>query len=336
MNFDLYTELVRESQNGDEVAFEQLYLASYPSLCKLALSILKHDEDANDAVQEAYYRIYTNLDKLENPLLYLSWAKRITCNVCLRMLETRRDIPTGDVESRMELDMHTTPDSLDIIVQVEKNSDLLDIICELDGEIRDTIILKYYMGWKISEIASHMGCSPGTVKSRIHRTKRLLKTKIEEHNSKLLMIPVSLVPIGSVLPYSSGSGSTLSTITGKELIKGGVAEASTFAKVGTVIVAGSTVVGIGTLASLPMSIDTLEPVVEIISYEDSSLSLVVRDDVALDYDSIYGSLDDGSLITPISIDKTTGLVHFTTNSANTTIYVSDMTGNESVYQLNLY
>src|SRR6202044_3449876 len=90
--------LIRAAQRGDADAFEQLVRAYDQSVLRLAMNLLRSPEDARDVYQEAFLRVYRNLDKFRFDCSFQTWLYRIVTNLCLdqmRRRKVRREEPSA-------------------------------------------------------------------------------------------------------------------------------------------------------------------------------------------------------------------------------------------------
>src|SRR5690242_4701515 len=88
--------LIRAAQRGDQDAFEQLVRAYDQSVLRLAMNLLRSPEDARDVYQEAFLRVYRNLDNFRFDCTFHTWLYRIVKNLCLdhlRKRQVRREEP---------------------------------------------------------------------------------------------------------------------------------------------------------------------------------------------------------------------------------------------------
>src|SRR3954454_6860861 len=82
--------LIRAAQRGDQDAFEQLVRAYDQSVLRLAMNLLRSPEDARDVYQEAFLRVYRNLDSFRFDCSFHTWLYRIVTNICLDHLRRRK------------------------------------------------------------------------------------------------------------------------------------------------------------------------------------------------------------------------------------------------------
>ena len=91
------TALIRAAQQGDRAAFEQLVRAYDQSVLRLAMNLLRSPEDARDVYQEAFLRVFRNLDSFRFDCGFHTWLYRIVTNLCLdhlRKRKVRKEEPT--------------------------------------------------------------------------------------------------------------------------------------------------------------------------------------------------------------------------------------------------
>jgi RNA polymerase sigma-70 factor (ECF subfamily) len=92
------SELIRAAQRGDQSAFEALVRAYDQSVLGLAMNLLRSPEDARDAYQEAFLKVYRNIQSFRFDCSFYTWLYRIVTNVCLdhlRRRKTRREEPAS-------------------------------------------------------------------------------------------------------------------------------------------------------------------------------------------------------------------------------------------------
>src|SRR5256714_5268376 len=82
--------LIRAAQGGDQDAFEQLVRAYDQSVLRLAMNLLRSPEDAHDVYQEAFLRVYRNLNNFRFDCSFHTWLYRIVTNLCLDQLRKRK------------------------------------------------------------------------------------------------------------------------------------------------------------------------------------------------------------------------------------------------------
>src|SRR5271154_1926475 len=84
------TALIRAAQDGDHAAFEQLVHAYDQSVLRLAMNLLRSQEDARDVYQEAFLRVFRSIDSFRFDCSFHTWLYRIVTNICLDHLRKRK------------------------------------------------------------------------------------------------------------------------------------------------------------------------------------------------------------------------------------------------------
>lgn len=161
--------LVKKAKKGDDAAFYQLLLEHKEQLYRIALSYMKNEEAALEAVQETSFRSFKAIKKLKNPQFFSTWIIRILINYCNDELKKRNRVIHYDDMS------HIAGGKEDLM-----NLDLYEAVRQLDDKQSHVIILKYFHDMKISDIAKLLNCPESTVKTWLYKGLRQLKLHLEE------------------------------------------------------------------------------------------------------------------------------------------------------------
>lgn len=165
---------------------------------RIARAILRNDAEAEDIVQDAFVKAFTELDTLRDPGSVAAWLARITANLAIsriRLLKRRGRIvlAEGELKDRpdyMESDQRT-PERLTAISDVRRL--LESAIDRLPDGFREVFMLRVVEQMSVEETASTLGILAQTVKSRLHRAKAMLRSDLEEH---LTTISLTAFPFG--------------------------------------------------------------------------------------------------------------------------------------------
>lgn len=133
-------------------------------LYKTAIAILRNEDDANDAIQDALYSAYKNYEKLKDKSLLLTWLTRILINKCYDIINKNKKVVYIDDDSTIENTYGKSDE-----YQVE--SSLEWVLNKIDKDLKEIVVLYYYDELSVSEIADILEIPTGTVKSRLSRAR---------------------------------------------------------------------------------------------------------------------------------------------------------------------
>jgi RNA polymerase sigma-70 factor, ECF subfamily len=195
-------QLIERARHKDRAAIRQIIKQQNRRLYRLARSIVRDDSDAEDALQEAYVRAFSNLDAFRGEARIGTWLARIVINEALGCLRRRR--PAVDIDllaespalsaqiisfpyANPELDPETTMAQREICALLERAID------KLPEAFRGVVVARLVEGMSVEETAELFGILPQTVKTRLHRARALLKREMEKHIGPVL---------GGVFPFA--------------------------------------------------------------------------------------------------------------------------------------
>ncbi len=181
-------ELVGKAVSGDSIAFEQIVSKYEKLVYSICYRMFNNKEDAMDATQDTFIKIYKNMEKSIGKGSFKSWICTIATNTCLDELRKRSKKKTVSLDAHFNDDTDnvkmeiadTDPTPLDNVLNSESASVLKEAITALSEEDRAIIILRDIEGLSYDEIANTLGLSLGTVKSRLSRTRKKLQKKYLE------------------------------------------------------------------------------------------------------------------------------------------------------------
>jgi len=170
--------LIRRVQSGDTEAFRQLYGSYKDQVYNYCRRLLNSTEDAEDAAQEAFVRVFQNISTLDHPASFRYWLYTIVRNEVfgrIRLRSGHQMESLRDDEERVWID--ETPH--DKSVRSETTELVRMMIGKLKPEYREVILLREYEGMSYVEIAAITGNSESSVKSRLFKARRALSEKLE-------------------------------------------------------------------------------------------------------------------------------------------------------------
>ena len=167
--------LVERARGGEHDAFAALAGAAIARLDAAARLILRDRELARDAVQDALMRAWRDLPGLRDPDRFDAWLHRLTVHACLDIARRRR---------RRVREVELTPVALPFTADASlnvANRELLDeALRRLDPEWRAVVVLHFYLGMSLPDVAAELRIPLGTAKSRLHRSLGVMRTTLTE------------------------------------------------------------------------------------------------------------------------------------------------------------
>jgi RNA polymerase sigma-70 factor (ECF subfamily) len=165
--------LVERAQRGDREAFQVLAFQLSDRLFAVAHRVLRDFDGAGDALQGALVRIWQDLPSLRDPERFEAWTYRVLIRSCQDQLrrERRWAAPFQVIEP--------DPIAADATTGVSDREEVERAFRRLNAEQRAVIVLQYYADLTLPEIAETLQVPVGTVRSRAHYAKQILRAAIE-------------------------------------------------------------------------------------------------------------------------------------------------------------
>ena len=178
--------LIRAAQSGDEAAFEGLVRAYEKNVLRIAMNLLRSPEDARDIYQEAFLRVFKNLNSFRFDCSFHTWLYRIVTNICLDHLRKRKvrreeqgsvETADGSTVDRMDRVEHEAP-----YADPERQTgsrQLADRIASALGDLspRERMVfeLRHYQGLRLKNIGEVLGTSEEAAKNCLFRATQKLR-----------------------------------------------------------------------------------------------------------------------------------------------------------------
>lgn len=175
-------ELVRLSQRGDENAFERLVKKYQKKVFRLAFGFTRDRETADDLAQEAFIKAYFNLPRFQFKSEFGTWLYRITINTIkdyLRRKERMSKISLQDMEEKPFYAEDEAKQRERQKREEERRRSVHRVIRSLPEKYRIILTLRDIHGMSYEEISRLLRISPGTVDSRLHRARKMLRERME-------------------------------------------------------------------------------------------------------------------------------------------------------------
>jgi RNA polymerase sigma-70 factor (ECF subfamily) len=166
-------ELVEAAKRGDHGAFEALVLGTADRLYGVAALVLRDSSRAEDAVQETLVLAWRHLPQLRDPERFDAWLNRLLVNAC-------RDLGRDDRRFNAEVQViHAEPLAVDASSVIGDRDQLQRGFRRLKQEQRVVLVLHYYLGLSVPEIADSLGVPAGTAKSRLHYAAAAMRAALD-------------------------------------------------------------------------------------------------------------------------------------------------------------
>ena len=183
--------LIREAQQGNTAAFEELVRQYDRAVLRLAVHLTGSQEDGQDIYQEVFLRAYINLARFRFECSFYTWIYRIVTNLCLDHLRKKNsrglDVTTtvspdgqeGEVLNRMP-DHRPGASPERSLVGRELRRCILRALGRLSPRERMIFELKHYHGLRLRTVAGILNTTEGTIKNTLYRATQKLRTQLAE------------------------------------------------------------------------------------------------------------------------------------------------------------
>lgn len=180
--------LIRAAQEGDQDAFGQLVRAYDKSVLRLALNLLRSPEDAQDVYQEAFLRVYRNLNSFRFDCSFHTWLYRIVTNLCLDHMRKRKvrreessqveglDGPVDRMDTFQELRADGDPQRS--MFSGELRRGIQKALSELTVRERMVFELRHYQGMKLRDIGETLGTTEEAAKNCLFRATQKMRVAL--------------------------------------------------------------------------------------------------------------------------------------------------------------
>ena len=179
--------LVSKSKQGDKAAFEELVKKFSRYVYTTAFFILRDTHEAEDVSQEVFVKVYLSIKGFRGLSSFKTWIRKLTVNTCIDKLRLR----SKTKDRKVSLDKMT--EEYEVVFtkfsqNLEKNffnketvKEVLKNIVNLDENYRIPLILRDLQDYSYREISELIGKPIGTVKTNIHRARKMIKEKIKTY-----------------------------------------------------------------------------------------------------------------------------------------------------------
>jgi len=186
--------LIEACQLGDREAFRELFDAHKDRVWTIALRFTGDESAARDVTQQVFLKLFTNIAGFRHESNFRTWLYRLVANECMdEFRKKRRLIPLdflkggrpgfsderdedcGEIELK---DWRQEPLQEELLSKLETSEAVMAALMQLKPKLRMAIVLKYFEDLSYEQMAAALGCSMGTVASRLNRGHKALAQKL--------------------------------------------------------------------------------------------------------------------------------------------------------------
>lgn len=170
--------VIEACQRGDREAFRLLFEAHKDKVYSIAIYFFGGDEEgASDATQQVFLKLITSINQFRQDAEFTTWLYRLVVNACVdEQRKKRRFIPFGEAfETKSGAERKPQEEHF---ARAELAGSVRQAVAHLKPKLRMAVLLKYVEGLSYEEIGAALGCSKGTVASRLNRGHKILARRL--------------------------------------------------------------------------------------------------------------------------------------------------------------
>lgn len=181
-------ELLKYYLKGDQEAIDVLIKRHQKSIYNLSFRFMGNSQDAWDATQETFIRLIKKANSFKGTSKFSTWIYRITCNVCKDILKKRKKTRAYSYEEQKLKKRAASKDKFyeatDRILETEEIDEIQNLLQKLPPKLKIVTVLNDIYNLKYKEISKVLNIPLGTVKSRVSRSREILRNFLKQKENK--------------------------------------------------------------------------------------------------------------------------------------------------------
>ena len=171
--------LVKQMKKGDKASFDMLY-EKYKNMALHTAYLITGDYSySEDVVQDTFVKVYLHCKELKNDSGFKAWMMQILVRTAYKSGKKKsRELPDEDI--LVKADKGQRFSSVDQVIAREEAEMIAGAVKALPIKQRTVVVLYYYQEYRVNEIAAMLGVLEGTVKSRLHTARKILRKSLTD------------------------------------------------------------------------------------------------------------------------------------------------------------
>ena len=171
--------LVKQMKKGDKASFDMLY-EKYKNMALHTAYLITGDYSySEDVVQDTFVKVYLHCKELKNDSGFKAWMMQILVRTAYKSGKKKsRELPDEDI--LVKADKGQRFSSVDQVIAREEAEMIAGAVKALPIKQRTVVVLYYYQEYRVNEIAAMLGVLEGTVKSRLHTARKMLRKSLTD------------------------------------------------------------------------------------------------------------------------------------------------------------